>query len=146
VLATSDLVTQFGVINRFERSVRDALGLDLFSVRTQIFQNLVLGSIDQPDYPLDNTSPSLGKYLENTTVFLGKYLGPELFAELLFGLRSRSPFEPIPPGAGPVELEAELGLEWQTPLFLLQWRFFPENPETLFVTDNQLEFSWEFSY
>jgi hypothetical protein len=146
VLLTSDLVTQFGVINRFERSVRDALGLDLFSVRTQLFQNLVLGSLGQPQYPLDNTSPSLGKYFENTTVFLGKYLGSELFLELLFGLRSRSPFEPIPPGAGPVELEAEIGLEWQTPLFLLQWRFFPRNPDTLFVTDNQLEFSWEFSY
>ena len=148
VLLTSDLVTQFGVINRFERSVRDALGLDLFSVRTQLFQNLVLGSLGQPqsDYPLDNTSPSLGKYFENTAVFLGKYLGSELFMELLFGLRSRSPFEPVPPGAGPVEFEAELGLEWQTPLFLLQWRFFPRNPETLFVTDNQLEFSWEFSY
>ena len=146
VLLTSDLVTQFGVINRFERSVRDALGLDLFSVRTQIFQNLVLGSLGQPQYPLDNTSPSLGQYLENTSVFLGKYLGSELFMELLFGLRSRGPFEPIPPGEGPIELEAEIGLEWQTPLFLLQWRFFPSNPETLFVTDNQIEFSWEFSY
>jgi hypothetical protein len=152
VLLTSDLVTQFGVINRFERSVRDALGLDLFSVRTQLFQNLVLGSLpaqqqqQQAPYPLDNTSPSLGQYFENTAVFLGKYLGSELFMELLFSLRSRSPFEPVPPGAGPVEFEAELGLEWQTPLFLLQWRFFPSNPETLFVTDNQIEFSWEFSY
>ncbi len=146
VLLTSDLVTQFGVINRFERSVRDALGLDLFSVRTQLFQNLVLGSLPQPEYPLDNTSPSLGQYFENTAVFLGKYLGPELFMELLFSMRSRSPFEPVPEGEGPVEFEAELGLEWQTPLFLLQWRFFPSNPETLFVTDNQIEFSWEFSY
>jgi hypothetical protein len=146
VLLTSDLVTQFGVINRFERSVRDALGLDLFSVRTQLFQNLVLGSLAEPQYPLDNTSPSLGQYFENTAVFLGKYLGSELFMELLFSMRSRSPFEPVPPGAGPVEFEAELGLEWQTPLFLLQWRFFPSNPETLFVTDNQIEFSWEFSY
>ena len=146
VLLTSDLVTQFGVINRFERSVRDALNLDLFSVRTQLFQNLVLGSLPQPEYPLDNTSPSLGQYFENTAVFLGKYLGPELFMELLFSMRSRSPFEPVPEGEGSVEFEAELGLEWQTPLFLLQWRFFPSNPETLFVTDNQIEFSWEFSY
>jgi hypothetical protein len=66
--------------------------------------------------------------------------------ELLFSMRSRSPFEPVPEGEGPVEFEAELGLEWQTPLFLLQWRFFPSNPEALFVTDNQIEFSWEFSY
>ncbi|MFP4372847.1 MAG: translocation/assembly module TamB domain-containing protein [Spirochaetaceae bacterium] len=146
VLLTSDLVTQFGVINRFERSVRDALGLDLFSVRTQLFQNLLLGSLPQPEYPLDNTSPSLGQYFENTAVFLGKYLGPELFMELLFSMRSRSPFEPLPEGEGPVEFESELGLEWQTPLFLLQWRFFPSDPETLFVTDNQIEFSWEFSY
>ncbi|MFP4205648.1 MAG: translocation/assembly module TamB domain-containing protein [Spirochaetaceae bacterium] len=146
VLLTGDLVTQFGVINRFERSMRDALGLDLFSVRTQLFQNLVLESITQPDYPLDNTGPSLGQYLENTSVFLGKYVGTDLFTELLLGVRPRSPFEPAPPDAGPVEFEAELGVEWQTPLFLLQWRFFPQNPETLFVTDNQLEFSWEFSY
>ena len=146
VLLTSDVVTQFGVINSFENKVRDALGLDLFSVRTHVFQNLVVGAIDQANYPLDNTSPSLGKYLDNTTVFLGKYLGSDLFLELLLELRSANPFDAQVQSFGGLEVDSEIGLEWQTPFFLLTWSFFPRTPESLFVTDNSVEFSWEISY
>ena len=90
LLSTSDILTQFGVIREFEDNVRNALNLDLFSIRTQIFQNIVASAIDETA-PVRNEQgttaqdsfPSLGSYLNNTSVFMGRYLGNELFLEML---------------------------------------------------------------
>jgi hypothetical protein len=142
----SDLAIQFGLINSFENRVQDAFNLDLFSVRTQVFQRLAFGALQGSTYPLDNSAPSLGEYLDNTTVFMGKYLGSDLFLELLLQLRSSNPLSQDIQRLGGLEVDSELSIEWQTPFFLLDWNFFPRNPETLFVTDNTFEFSWEFSY
>ncbi len=146
VAVTSDVVTQFGIMNEFERQVREALNVDLFSVRTQVFQNIVVGSLDQSAVPLDTTAPSLGTYLDNTTLFLGKYLGSDLFLELLVELRARNPLDQDAIAIGGMEVDPEIGLEFDTPFFLLQWSFFPRTPESLFVADNTFEFSWQFSY
>ncbi len=146
VAVTSEVVTQFGIMNQFERQVREALNVDLFSVRTQVFQNIVIGSLDQSEVPLDTTAPSLGTYLDNTTVFLGKYLGSDLFLELLIELRARNPLDQDAIALGGMEVDPEIGLEFDTPFFLLQWSFFPRTPESLFVADNTFEFSWQFSY
>jgi translocation and assembly module TamB len=145
VLLTSDLFSQFGIITGFENSVRDTLGLDLFSVRTQLFQNLFQGVIDQGP-PLDNEVPSLGQYLNNTTLFLGKYLGTDLFLELLVQLRETDPVEAPARTLAGIAVDSELSLEWQTPFFLLEWSFFPRDPSSLFLADNTISFAWEYSY
>ena len=147
VLLTSDVVSQFGIIQGFESTVRDALQLDLFSIRTQLFQNLLRGVIDQDEeYPLDTSVPSLGQYLDNTTLFMGKYLGTDLFLELLVQLRASEPEGLETRSLAGIEVESELGLEWQTPFFLLEWTFFPRDPSSLFLTDNTISFSWDYSY
>jgi hypothetical protein len=143
----SDVVSQFGIIRGFESSVREALQLDLFSVRTQLFQNLLRGVIDPgQEYPLDNEVPSLGEYLDNTTLFMGKYLGTDLFLELLVQLRASEPLAVEPRSLAGIEVESEFSLEWQTPFFLLEWTFFPRDPSSLFLADNTISFQWEYSY
>ncbi len=146
VLLTSDVVSQFAIIRGFESSVREALQLDLFSIRTQLFQNLLRGVIDPVSYPLDTRAPSLGQYLDNTTLFMGKYLGTDLFLELLVQLRASQPLAYEPPSLAGIDVESELSLEWRTPFFLLEWSFFPRDPSSLFLADNTISFSWEFSY
>ena len=147
VLLTSDVVTQYGIIRGFESTVRETLQLDLFSVRTQLFQNLLRGVIDQDAaLPLDTQTPSLGQYLDNTTLFMGKYLGTDLFLELLVQLRASDQTEGSTQSLTGIEVESELGLELQTPFFQLEWSFFPRDPSTLFLSDNTISFSWEYSY
>lgn len=147
VLLTSDVVSQFGIIQGFESTVRETLQLDLFSIRTQLFQNLLRGVIDQDEeYPLDTSVPSLGQYLDNTTLFMGKYLGTDLFLELLVQLRASDSTALETRSLAGIEVESELGLEWQTPFFLLEWAFFPRDPSSLFLADNTISFSWDYSY
>ena len=146
VLLTSDLVSQFGIIRGVETSIREFFQLDLFSIRTQLFQNLIRGVIDQGEYPLDSTVPSLGQYLDNTTLFLGKYLGTDLFLELLVQLRATDPIAETTRSLAGIAVEPEFSLEWETPFFLLEWSFFPTDPSSLFLRDNTISFTWEYSY
>jgi hypothetical protein len=129
-----------------ETSIREFFQLDLFSIRTQLFQNLIRGVIDPDPYPLDSPAPSLGQYLDNTTLFLGKYLGTDLFLELLVQLRATDPVAETTRSLSGIAVEPELNLEWETPFFLLEWSFFPTDPASLFLRDNTISFTWEYSY
>ncbi len=136
LMLSSDILSQFGLLRPFERKVRELLNLDMFSIRTQLIQNLVaeklFGSAVNP--------------LDNTAVSLGKYLGNDLFLEMLVRLQSRptAPGE-LSPAIG-LRSDVELNLEWATPFFLLEWSFLPRTPETLFLADNSLSMKWRYSY
>jgi translocation and assembly module TamB len=158
-LVYSDIVTQGLILRPFEQKVRQMLNLDMFSVRTQIIQNLVAQKVFGTTVnPLDNTSVSLGKYIGN-----------DLFLELLVRLQSPQlatgaplasgslPYEDlrtgatIPPGSltlfgTGLQPDLELSIEWATPLFLLTWSWVPQHPESMFLSDNSLAFSWRIAY
>jgi hypothetical protein len=139
----SDFLGQSWILRPFEQKVRQALNLDMFSIRTQIIQNLVaqrvLGATVNP--------------LDNTSVSLGKYVGNDIFLEMLVRLQQpQIPVAVITPNGGLIaasmELQPdfELSLEWATPFFLLDWTFLPQHPETMFLSDNSLSFSWRINY
>jgi len=138
VMLTSDIIGQFGILSPFERAVRQVLRLDLFSMRTQFLQNVLLGRIRGQD-----VDPSLFNPLDNTTLSLGKYLGTDLFLEAQIRFEA---VKDIDRTAGNVRTEGELNLEWATPFFLLEWTFAPMHPENLFLSDNSIGISWKFSY
>ncbi len=136
VILTSELVSQFGILRPFENAVRDFLGLDLFSIRTQIIQNIlmekILGNVSNP--------------LDNTTLSLGKYLGNDLFLEMLVRFRTMNiPLNNINYFNG-LSSDIELNLEWTTPFFLMEWSLIPKHPEDLFLSDNSITFKWKYSY
>jgi translocation and assembly module TamB len=157
-LISSDIVSQAWLLRPLENRLREVLGMDMVSVRTQIIQNLLAQKIFGTTLnPLDNTSISLGKYIGN-----------DLFLEALLRLQTQPVpgstglstntsggsgvgLPPIPaatlptPGIG-LTPQLEWSMEWTTPFFTLDWVFQPQHPETLFLTDNALSFSWRFSY
>jgi hypothetical protein len=142
-LTYSDILAQNLVLRPLEQKVRQLLNLDMFSFRTQIVQNLVAERVFGTTWnPLDNTSVSLGKYLGN-----------DIFLEML--VRLQEPQMPVAILtstnailAQSTELQAdfELNMEWETPFFLLNWSFEPQHPETWYLSDNSLSFSWRISY
>ena len=137
VMLTSDIVGQFGILSPFERSVRRLLNLDLFSIRTQFLQNILVGKIMGEQAGLASFNP-----LDNTTLSLGKYLGTDLFVQALVRFQATD-------AAGStynIQTEGELNLEWTTPFFLLEWTFAPKHPENLYLSDNSIGLSWKFSY
>jgi hypothetical protein len=134
IIENTDLLPQLNVISVFERNVQELLGLDLFFVRSQILQRWLY---DLSGLAGSDTTASLADYLENTAVIGGKYIRDDLFFQVAFRLQ-----EPPLAEAGDLRLNSELGLEWVTPHFVLNWRFQPENPDTLFVTDQSFSLFW----
>jgi hypothetical protein len=134
IIENTDLLPQLNIISVFERNVQELLGLDLFFVRSQILQRWLydLSGLAGPD-----RTASLADYLENTAVIAGKYIRDDLFFQLAFRLQESPLAEP-----GVLRLNSEIGLEWVTPHFVLNWRFQPENPDTLFVTDQSFSIFW----
>jgi hypothetical protein len=134
IIENTDLLPQLNIISVFERNVQELLGLDLFFVRSQILQRWLY---DLSGLAGSDTTASLADYLENTAVIGGKYIRDDLFFQVAFRLQ-----EPPLAEAGDLRLNSELGLEWVTPHFVLNWRFQPENPDTLFVTDQSFSLFW----
>jgi hypothetical protein len=137
VMLTSDIIGQFGILTPFERAVREVLNLDLFTVRTQFLQNVLIGKIRGENLVENSFNP-----LDNTTLTLGKYLGTDLFLEALVRFQNVDDLT----SSSNIRTEGELNLEWVTPFFLLEWTFTPTHPENLFLSDNSIGLSWKYSY
>jgi hypothetical protein len=148
VLASGDFFTQFYAVRRFERVIRDFIHMDMFSIRTQVLQNVLIQATGLRE-PVDRIS-GVGNYFDNTTVFLGKYFGPDVFGQAMLSFRydeNRTTFGEISQGGltlgGGVSLEADLGLELQGPLFSLQFNFAPRHLENMFVDDLSFTLLWK---
>ena len=137
VMLTSDIIGQFGILTPFERAVREILNLDMFTVRTQFLQNVLLDRIRGENLVENSYNP-----LDNTTLTLGKYLGTDLFVEALVRFQNVEDLT----SSSNIRTEGELNLEWITPFFLLEWTFTPSHPENLFLSDNSIGLSWKYSY
>ena len=124
------MATQFGVVRPMERALRDSLRLDLFSIRSQLVENLLRT-------PLGVSSPDL---LDNTEIVVGKYLGDDLFFEALVRVESDT-VSPVPE----LRTDLELSLEWATPFFLLEWSVLPSLTDPS-QTGSALSLSWSFNY
>ena len=124
------MASQFGMVRPMERALRDSLGLDLFSIRSQLVENLLRT-------PLGVSSPDL---LDNTEIVVGKYLGDDLFFEALVRVESDT-VSPVPE----LRTDLELSLEWATPFFLLEWSVLPSLTDP-FQTGSALSLSWSFNY
>ncbi len=172
VLATSDILGQFSVVRTFEQKVLDVTGLDLFSFRTDLLQNLVLERVfGQSIGPSETSASYLGQYLDNTTIYLGKYVGPNLFLEAMINLQMntsyitplgtipnywststywRSPNNQVPAGAGIVpslQPDYEVLLQWRTPLFLVELSFLPDPSDLVAsLVDTSFSLSWALSF
>lgn len=124
------VVSEFGLVRPMERVVRQSLGLDLFSIRSELVENLLRTPLGLPSADL----------LDDTTIVVGKYLGDDLFFEALVRVESDD-VSAVPE----LRTDLEVSLEWATPFFLLEWSLLPSLTD-LFATDNFLSLSWRFDY
>ncbi len=138
---SGDLVAQVTLLRPVERALRELLGVDFVSIRSPFVQNLV---VDRLLAPAGTTAaPGGADLLDNTSLSLGKYFGSDLFLKML--LRLETPELDVV-DAAPIQPDLELSLEWETPFFLIEWSFLPQNAEALFVTDNWISVRWRVNY
>lgn len=144
---TGDLVSQFSLVRGFEQKIKDIFKLDLFSIRTQVIQNIIVDRFLNESSVANNSSDLFGKYLDNTTLYLGKYFGNTLFLQTMIQFGTNSP---ILTDKSPVEslhVQSKVSLEWKTPLFLLNFSIEPDFIDPVSSLNNtSLGLSWGYSY
>ncbi|MDR1909143.1 MAG: translocation/assembly module TamB [Spirochaetaceae bacterium] len=148
LLASMDILTQLMLSRRVERTLRNFLGLDMFSFRTSLIRNVV----SQVWNPVDRGGV-VGNYFDNTTVYVGKYVGTNMFVQGMVSLRydellnNRMGVFGQDKGLsiGPYTLEPEIGIELSSPLVDIRWNIAPLHSENLFVNDMSFSLTWRWT-
>ncbi|MGF7108473.1 hypothetical protein [Treponema pedis] len=146
--SASDVFAQMGLLKKAEAGIRDFFHLDVLSMRTLVLQNVILGNLfkSSSDAPL-----TIGNYFDNTSVYIGKYFGSAIYADAMLHLSYYDPLAARKDNVrrsvyGNLLFQPEIGLEMNTPFFLLRWHIAPTRPDTIFVPDTGLTLSWKFFY
>lgn len=119
-VAATDVAERLGLITNSSTTdlteiIRISLGLDMFSLRSNIVQNVLIEALPGSTY--SSTSSPLARYLNNTTMFMGKYIGNNSFLQALLHLTAMDSSKVTRSFLVPdLSLDLELSLEWNNPL------------------------------
>jgi hypothetical protein len=139
--SSADLLAQFQVVRRIERTIRDFLRLDMFSIRTQVLQNYVFRAIGLEKDPVDRIA-TVGNYFDNTSVYVGKYIGSDMFIQSMVSLR----YDETKPTMGGYTFEPDFSVELRSPLGNIRWNLVPTHPENWYISDNSFTISWNWVF
>jgi hypothetical protein len=144
--STTDILAQFILVRQVERQIRSFFQLDMFSLRTQLVQNIIFTGMGYMQKPVDRID-YVGNYFDNTTISLGKYIGQDMFLQSVL----RYDASKAALGGGMTIQPPDLRFELQGPMFnkynfRISWDFVPEHPENWWVNDNSITLTWNRSY
>jgi hypothetical protein len=139
--SSADILAQFQVVRRIERSIRDFLRLDMFSVRTQVLQNYVFQAVGLEKDPVDRIA-AVGNYFDNTSVYVGKYIGADIFIQSMVSLR----YDKTKTTMGGYTFEPDFSVELRSPLGTIRWNLVPTHPENWYISDNSFTISWNWVF
>lgn len=137
IVENSDLIPTLNVVSIFERNLQALLGLDLFVVRSQVFQRWLYDLSGLSALSGLSRETTLADYLEDSAIIGGKYIGDKLFFQAMITLVS----DPLA-STSSLSLNSDVSLEWKAPHFTLNWSIQPESLDSLFIEDQSFSFSW----
>ncbi len=137
-------IRQIDQVNNAVKRVREALNLDILTVRTQFIQNVVLYQYSYFFGQQEQAAPLITLF-DNTTVTFGKTIFSNLYVQALFRLTTDPPSFTKVNQNDIVFFESEFGLEWDTPFFLFSLSIRPElNDPMSLLRNTYLGFSWRY--
>ncbi|MCX8012664.1 MAG: translocation/assembly module TamB, partial [Rectinema sp.] len=136
VIASSEFLLQNALFRSFEQRVQKALGLDVVYLRSSFLQKWLLDiTAQQPSGGI-----SLSDYLSGTEFYAGKYITESAFAHFIVRM-SENPLEE----SGSLQLDSELGIEFNSPFGLLLWSM-SSGGEGTPLNNQKLSLSWRIRY
>jgi hypothetical protein len=147
----TDVIQQVGLIEldpieELEISIRNAFNLDLFSIRTQVFQNILLDTLPG-EYSSTFTRNPIARYLDNTTVFLGKYITNDMFIQAIIQLSINEGYNTGLFITDDLGVDIEVSYEWDNPMYYLTISTQPESFAFSELLDSlSIGVSWNFTF
>jgi len=150
LIASSDALGQIVFLRQFERQIRNLMRMDVFSVRTRFFQNMIVSGAmgigmgkqgQNTGQDITERNNKLGNYFDNTTVFIGKYIGQDMFFQGMGTIK----YDENNKIFNGFRIDLDIGLELQSPFINIRWDFSPDfynyHPEN-WMTGNSITLSW----
>ncbi len=123
-MGKGELITSNFSTRSLTDSIRESLHLDMFSMRTQLLQNVLLDSF----FPGDTVYSPMSRYFNNTTVFFGKQVTDAIFMQGLIRLNSKEKRKNKNPFlTDDLLLDFEVSLEWENPIGTVSFFTTPVN-------------------
>ena len=151
--ATSlDYLLQNSVFRQMENRLRDLFNFDIFSFRTQFFQEALKQVFFTRNNSVGDSTDSQGialnpgNFFNNTTVYIGKYIGDTIYMDAMFSLVYKQDQGSNIPGK--LVLQPEIGLELPTPFVNIRWSIAPDitSAQNLWVPSTSISLSWKFTF
>jgi len=120
----TDALTRVGILESnksysISGIVRNSLGLDIFSARSNIISNVLIDALPG-DFAGKSNVSMLARYLDGTSIFAGKYLTTDWFIKIRLMLKSETNTNNSNDFghflAKDLILDTEVSLDWDTPM------------------------------
>ena len=134
--AATDVFSRLGLLQNttislgFSKIIRESLGLDVFTIRTNLLQNILFEAL--PGIAADTSVSPIARYLDNTTMYIGKYILDEFYLQGMLHFRQDVLGRSTSFLADDLKIDTEFSIEWSNPL--ATFSFFTQ-PEELSVFD-----------
>lgn len=121
-VAATDAFRNLGIIESNEnfsivKSVRESLGLDVFSIRSNILGNVIAQALPG-DSSSRKTLSLVSRYLDGTSVYVGKYINDTFFARMTVLLKSEGKNRSTSGHflSEDLNLDMEFSFDWENPV------------------------------
>lgn len=144
--ASADYALQSMIGRTIENKLRDWLRFDIFSIRTNVLQNVLQNSISG-DFSVSKMS--IGNFLDNSTVYIGKYFGSAIYVDALMRMTYDETRKDTKVSSNGISFEPEFGFELESPFanIRLSTAFDVNNfMKNIVVPKTALTLSWRFSF
>ena len=120
----TDALTRVGILESnksysISGIVRNSLGLDIFSARSNIISNVLIDALPG-DFAGKADVSMLARYLDGTSIFAGKYLTSDWFIKIRLMLKAETNVNNTTDLghflAKDLILDTEISLDWDTPM------------------------------
>jgi hypothetical protein len=138
-VSASEFIPQLDMMRIYENKVRDAFGLDILYLRTQVLQNWLIDISGQTQNVSGNP---LARYFDQTSIYVVKYLNDSIYTYGSIGFQESAPLV----GTDRSIINWNLGVELDAPFGRLTWALAPEDWKNLKFSDQSLSLSWKLSY
>ncbi len=142
----ADYALQSTFLRQTENKLRNLINFDIFSLRTNLAQN-VYNMSSSGNFKENFT---IGNFLDNTTVYIGKYIGSSLYVDGMvhfsFENGNTADFEAATKN---MYVQPEIGLELESPFVNVRVNMAPDINALLknqFVPSTSVTLSWKFTF
>lgn len=141
LLSTSgNLISQYGLVQPVEETLKEVLNLDIVVIDTNIIENALFDLYSNSE---TNNNYSIASYLDGTSLSGGKYIGQNLYVSGSLILDYKDDMG-LNSAWGAIEIDPAFAVNLETPLFDIGWNYLADDFQSGFISNSSVSIAIDF--